>query len=181
MVELSAFWQNYFTPTNGAVFVVEICFAHCYRHWAIVELRRCAFERRQGDVKIADDLLSRGTGKLALARTVGDGARVVVGDGARVSAATIADWKRSGVSGYDELFCAGSTLCVRQDLREEEELEGRFRYWVQQLEQLVGGPRSGGPRSDRVLSHHALQSCGLGAASTSRKSAGSAHQSHGLM
>lgn len=105
-----------------------------YRRMAIVELRHSAFERRQGDVNIVDDLLTRG--KISISRTLGDGTRVDVKEGKVVRATTIKNWKRTGV--YDELFCAGSALCVRQDLREDEELEGKFRYWLQQLEQLVG-------------------------------------------
>ena len=73
---------------------------------------------------------------LTISRTLGDGTRVDVKEGKVVRATTIKNWKRTGV--YDELFCAGSALCVRQDLREDEELEGKFRYWLQQLEQLVG-------------------------------------------
>ena len=41
MVELSAFWQNYFTPTNGAVFVVEICFAHCMYTLSVMYIHQC--------------------------------------------------------------------------------------------------------------------------------------------
>ena len=91
-----------------------------YRRMAIVELRHSAFERRQGDVNIVDDLLTRG--KISISRTLGDGTRVDVKEGKVVRATTIKNWKRTGV--YDELFCAGSALCVRQDLREDEELEG---------------------------------------------------------
>jgi hypothetical protein len=109
-----------------------------YREWAIVNLRNAAFKRRRNPESTVDDLLRRGC--VQLNRTVWKKS-VVFKLGETTSDVQLQALKKSGV--YHELFGAGDTILVPEDLRSKDDLERCLALYEQNLERQVGVPHEG--------------------------------------
>ena len=126
MVELSAFWQNYFTPTNGAVFVVEICFAHWLRRpqrvscpWvAHGPLRVSPFKTGRGTTAVASREHRMISQHLAVATAALDG-----GDGKPAVASGDAGIDPRRDAGLGDAGDLGRRVCVRDAVAQAEAQE----------------------------------------------------------